>query len=89
MNFIGINGTYLASESLAFSGAYGNCRFRLFKKPNIRFITESAISPLTGDLVDYSLLNELLDELISGRIARAGNGPDLFNRDDGTLIKVL
>ena len=66
-------GALLVSRSLAFLGVRGNRRFRLFKKPNIRFITESAISLLASELVDYALLNKLLNQLVGRWIARACN----------------
>ena len=66
-------GALLVSRSLALLGVRGNRRFRLFKKPNIRFITESAISLLASELVDYALLNKLLNQLVGRWIARACN----------------
>jgi hypothetical protein len=89
LGLFGTNSDLLVSRSLGLLGARKTRRLGLFKKPNIRFITESTIPLLASDLVEYALLSKLLNQLVGRRIARAGNGPDLFNRYDRTLIEVL
>jgi len=46
---------------LALLGESSRRRFRLFKKPNICFITESAISLLPGDLIKNAMFGQLLN----------------------------
>jgi hypothetical protein len=78
---------------LGLLGARNDRRLRLFKKPNIIFITESAISllasNLASNLVEYALLSKLLNQLVGCRISCTGYGPDLFNRHDRTFKKML